>query len=121
MADPADEAYRPDWASLFDAVAVDRDGGVDVDLLFGAPPSASVAANGAASVHRIAEPAARGAGDQRPYVPAGEADGETAYLLNSHYFALTASQPRKSSNGGLPTGRRPPRRCGAAKFKSGTA
>ena len=76
-------------------MAVDRDGGVNVDLLFAhLRPQALLQT---ALLPYTESPSLRPAGPavNGPYVPGGEADGETAYLLNPRYFALTASQPRE--------------------------
>ena len=95
MADPAAAAYRPDWARIFDAVAV-RDGNdVEIELrqchvcpqallqtpLF--PYSASYA------------PQAERVPLGGPYAPAETAAAETTYLPNPRYFAALATQPQE--------------------------
>ncbi len=97
MADPADPAYRPDWARLFDAVGVQGVYQVDIDLHQGhLCPQALLQTVLLPYTAACTSPAGRlplGG----PYLPAVSTagDAETTYLSNPRYFAGTASQPKE--------------------------
>ena len=94
LADPADPAYRVDWAELLAAVAVRDVFHVDVDLrrthvrpeaflqttLF--PPVDS----------NDSEPPRDSVG---PYMVHSRTEGEVCYLPNEHYFATSPGQPKE--------------------------
>ena len=117
MADPADPAYRPDWAAILDAVAVRHVDEVEIDLLQShLCPQAFLQTVLVPCTAARAPRAERGKGtvpfssdenrDSPPVIPSsvlgpyalavgGAADAQATYLWNARYFAGNATQPRE--------------------------
>ncbi len=95
MADPAAAAYRPDWARIFDAVAV-RDGyEVEIDLRQGHICPQALLQTPLLPYTASYAPQAERVPLGGPYVPAEAAAAETTYLPNPRYFAAVATQPQE--------------------------
>jgi ABC-type transport system substrate-binding protein len=97
MADPADAAYRADWADAFHAVSVQDVYRVEVELRRAhLRPQAllqTVLPPGCAPVGQVANPPH--GQTNGPYIVADRGERETAYLANPQYFAAAASQPQE--------------------------
>jgi ABC-type transport system substrate-binding protein len=95
MSDPADPAYRPDWARLCDGVAVREVQRVDVDLR-----QAHLRPQAFLQTILLPYSAARTSATDRaacngPYTYAGATGPEATYLLNTRYSGGTPTQPKE--------------------------
>ncbi len=95
MADPTDAAYRPDWARIFDAVAVRDVVEVDIDLSQGHLCPQAFLQTALLPYTAASAPRAERLPLGGPYALAGAADAEATYLWNARYFAGNATQPRE--------------------------
>ncbi len=103
MADPADDAYRPQWAELFSGVSVEKVYSAVVD--FERPfvlPAALMQTPVLPSYP--AEAAAGGPLANGPYRVDARDETETVYLTNTRYFAGTAGRPKEIVERRFPTG-----------------
>jgi tetratricopeptide (TPR) repeat protein len=95
MADPADAAYRPDWAGILDAVAVRDVNEVEIDLSQSHLCPQAFLRTAPLSYTAFGAPRAERLPLGGPYKFAGAADAEATYLWNARYFAGNATQPRE--------------------------